>query len=243
MKKKIIGKKGNHVGMMISFVIFVTFLFFLYFVVQPSLTPKDDREFLLDSLESKLIDMFYDDLTIITISNAADKLPTENCIRINQGGLIDLVDLDNVVVRDKNDLVKYHLVPEGVVSLTIGWDNENLFKIYASSSLNEVNTFILPGTCATGYNLNSFVESRAIFSEKILEVITDYKEDYDKLKNDMDVLVEDNFGFEFLNSDGSEIDEATRSSFAQSIYVRKVFITYYDEEANIKTGFINLKVW
>ena len=43
MIKKIKSKKGSHVGVVVSFVIFVTFLIFLYTIIQPATVREKDR--------------------------------------------------------------------------------------------------------------------------------------------------------------------------------------------------------
>ena len=57
MIKKIISKKGSHVGVVVSFVIFVTFLVFLYTIVQPATVREKDRQYLLDYLTLNLIEI------------------------------------------------------------------------------------------------------------------------------------------------------------------------------------------
>lgn len=48
-------KKGSHVGMMLSFVIFITFIVFLYSILQPLLTMRQNKEFALESLKIELV--------------------------------------------------------------------------------------------------------------------------------------------------------------------------------------------
>ncbi|MCK4647518.1 hypothetical protein KAT24_01145 [Candidatus Pacearchaeota archaeon] len=50
-------KKGSHVGMMLSFVIFVTFLVFLYSILQPVIKIRQDKKLILDSLIIELAKM------------------------------------------------------------------------------------------------------------------------------------------------------------------------------------------
>ena len=46
-------KKGSHVGLVLSFVIFVVFLIFMYPLVGPALETKGDKQYLLEPLEKK----------------------------------------------------------------------------------------------------------------------------------------------------------------------------------------------
>ncbi len=50
-------KKGSHVGMMLSFIIFITFFVFLYTVLQPIIKTEQNKKLILDSLEIELVEM------------------------------------------------------------------------------------------------------------------------------------------------------------------------------------------
>ena len=56
-------KKGSHVGMMLSFVIFVTFLVFLYSVLYPMVKIGQDKKLILDNLILELSEMLDSDYT------------------------------------------------------------------------------------------------------------------------------------------------------------------------------------
>src|SRR3989338_4723442 len=79
-----IGKRGSHVGVMLSFVIFVTLLIFLYSAIQPLTKTKKEKQSLLDFLKVELIKKFSADLTTVTISvdDSISYDDTTNCLKV-----------------------------------------------------------------------------------------------------------------------------------------------------------------
>lgn len=70
-------KKGSHVGMMISFVIFVTFLVFLYSILQPVIKIRQNKELVLDSLKTELVNMLDSPTSVTEINELADRYNTD----------------------------------------------------------------------------------------------------------------------------------------------------------------------
>ncbi len=66
-------KRGSHVGMMISFVIFITFLVFLYSILQPVIKTRQDKELVLDSLKTELLNMLNETTSVTEINELADR--------------------------------------------------------------------------------------------------------------------------------------------------------------------------
>ena len=76
-------KKGSHVGIMLSFVIFVTFLVFLYSVIQPIIKTGQEKKISLDSLKIELVIILDPDLT--SYSSGSIKSLDENfMVTLNQ---------------------------------------------------------------------------------------------------------------------------------------------------------------
>ena len=48
-------RKGSHVGVVVSFVVFVTFLVFLYLIIQPATIRERDKQYILDYLKLNLV--------------------------------------------------------------------------------------------------------------------------------------------------------------------------------------------
>ena len=90
------GKKGSHVGMMLSFGIFVVFLVFLYSVIQPMIRLEQDKKLILNELIEELVVRFDAVYTSGSIKTTNSNFVTE----IN--GLAN--DYDNDYTGLKEDL-------------------------------------------------------------------------------------------------------------------------------------------
>ena len=80
-------KKGSHVGMMLSFVIFVTFLVFLYSILYPMIKTGQDKKLVLDNLILELAGMLDSNYTSGSI-----KTLDSNFAKINE--LVDSYNSD-----------------------------------------------------------------------------------------------------------------------------------------------------
>jgi hypothetical protein len=97
------GKKGSHIGIMLSFGIFVTFLVFLYSILQPVIEKEQDKKLILNDLILSLVEMFDSNLT--TYSSGSIKTANDSFItQINE--LIDSYDFDYNGLKEELKITK-----------------------------------------------------------------------------------------------------------------------------------------
>src|SRR3990167_7822256 len=94
-------KRGSHVGVVLSFVIFMTFIFFIYLIIQPALkTDKKDNS--LEFLARSLIENSSANLTSASISIAQQS--SQNCVRLS--GFFTATSIGNrFIVRNSSESV------------------------------------------------------------------------------------------------------------------------------------------
>ncbi len=117
----------------------------------------------------------------------------------------------------------------------------NLLKIYSSDEF-EQNTF----SCAPpqGYTLGLIRVENYVFEEKIKEIQIKYNKDYERLKKEFNIPETNDFAFNFLDSDNNLILEApTKEIPSADVFAKSIQIIYVDNQANIKAGHLNIKVW
>src|SRR5690606_17204328 len=92
-------KKGSHVGMVLSFVIFVIFLVFTISILQPAVKQEKDKRALLEYLKNELANELSDQLntTVIELKNSQGNA---NCITLS--GLGNFIFLKNLIVKNQN---------------------------------------------------------------------------------------------------------------------------------------------
>lgn len=232
-------KKASHVGMILSFVIFVTFLIFLFSILGSPIKLPSNKDALIDYLEIELAERFAANLTILTISPINSG--SEPCIAIN----IDTYGLTNLntLVKDKNNALVGSR--ESGDYLFVDWPtDEEFFKIfYSEETLNNLD-FTSTGTChgLQIAEVNSVRENSYYNSDKIKQFILDYETNYLSFKTELNVPQNSEFGLGFVNSSDGLIETPQRDIITD-IFSREIPIQYFDESANIKSGFINIRVW
>jgi hypothetical protein len=68
-------------------------------------------------------------------------------------------------------------------------------------------------------------------------------ENYEAVKARFNIAASDNFGFVFEDGERNIIVQTQEQEVSTDIYVEEVPIQYVDNEANIKPGFLKIKVW
>ncbi len=229
-------KKGSHVGVVLSFVIFVTFLVFLFSIFDSPFKTPEDNDPLIDYLEIELAQKFNSNLTILTISPPG----IDPCIEIDNSRL-GLEGL-NAIVKNKSG----GIIPSKISGddLLFKWSGEEFFKIYYSEKLSIIENEVGTGCYQLDFetDINSFRENYYFDKPKILEFFSKYKSDYSELKSELGVPINNEFGLTFIDANG-QINQTEQKDITTNIYSKEIPIQYFDELANINSGFINIKVW
>lgn len=248
-------KRGSHVGIALSFVIFITFLIFLYTIVEPSIRIQRDKESLLDYLKIELMERFSTNLTTATISINRTWF-VYDCVKLIN--LTEEIEVDShLIVKDKlKNISKANISESDNTDLFIDRKNEEevFFKIYNSKEFDALNeTIITPCTelrkdetgwygTPMGYSVGLIRSEQYLFEKKIRELIDQYEEDYDGLKSELKIPIGSEFGFNLIQSNETKIGTEEKE-ISTNVYVREIPIQYVDNEANILSGFINIQIW
>ncbi len=238
-------KKGSHVGIVLSFVIFITFLVFLYTIVEPTMSTQRNKEALLDHLKIELMKRFSANLTSVSLT--IEKELPQPCIKLlNLKTELNIVS--TVIVKDGLGKIFPNRIFENNLEIDReGDDNAFFFKIYYSEKFEEVSggTF---SNCRPymrgpgGYTIGLVRTDKYIFETKVIEIIDQYENDYDNLRSELKIPLGNEFGFGLIYNDDTKIG-IEGQNISTNIYVEEIPIQYVDEEANINLGFINIQVW
>jgi len=236
---KIKYKKASHVGVVLSFVIFITFLIFLYSILEPALKTQKDKQAILDSLKIKLIKNFSADLTTTSINLEKGVV---SCFEIEQ---ISGVSVLNSIVKDRFDNLVNSFPKSGNLQIDPKSANNKFFKIFYSSEFNESENL---GSCdfidSDNY-LRGFSKTKEyVFEKKIIEIKELMADEnfYEIFKQNLGISIGNEFGFSFTNNIG-EIIGTKEKNISTNIYVEEIPIQYVNNEANINSGKLNIRVW
>ncbi len=238
--------KGSHVGMILSFAIFITFITFLYVVIKPVVNTEQDKKTILEYIEREIILNMSTNLTSVSIT--VTKNTGKSCILIENFLLIPEMNPPYIITKNI-EAGDVEIIYQDLAHLVIDRKVKEYvkFKVYYSPEFPLLNPNPLPQSqCAkiqeTDYTLGILKTRRYIFENKITQLKTHYNEDYEALKDALKIPLGNEWGFSFILEGGTEI-ETEKEIGSANIYIRKIPIQYIDSDANILSGFINIKVW
>ena len=231
-------KKGSHVGVVLSFVIFVTFLVLIYLIIQPSLN-VEEKQHLANFVETKVIERSSSDLTTTSVGVST----SSGCVVLmNIFGLTDL-GTNLKIINDEGESISGGIDGNNLV---VSRTDEVLIKIQESSEFSNIGTMD-PGSCtplteSSTYDIGLIKTEEYLFETQILQTISDYGTGYGALKTEFNVVKLDNFGLGFKYVNGTTIDtEAPLSTI--SIYAIENSLQYINKEGAIETGTLIIRAW
>lgn len=234
-------KKGSHVEIIISFIIFVTFIFFLFSMIEPSIGTNKEKENIINHIEATLTDLISADMTIITINVLSST--SQECIELNNE--IDGLGINSRVVAKGSSEQSFNCSTSAdLTDLRIERDStsDSFLKIYSSNAFSPVESS--SSTCQSvqrnaEYSLGLTKTSNYIFESKMLDLLG---EDRETLRDTLNVPDGVSFGYGLVLSNGTTI-ETSEEEISTSIYIREKSIEYVDLEGNILMGYLKIKIW
>jgi len=252
MNKKIkyfIGdKRGSHVGVILSFVIFITCVIFLYIIINPAVKTSEDKTSILEYVENQILENVSANFTSTSIQISSSANPTTKCIKLQD--LLILTEMGSSRIRVKNESYgiqqAYFGTGEDFGALIINRNNsDNLFfRIYYSPEFGKLEESSMSSCTEINYeNYSIGVIQNGVyaFEEKLYTLIEDYQNHYEQLKTDLKIPSAYEFGLSFTKSDGTAISVGNAGDTA--VYAEEIPFQYIDEDANVQSGFINIKIW
>lgn len=241
-------RKGTHVGVVISFVIFVTFLVFLYSITQPAIKTRANEQNLLNYLTDDLIVLISGDMTTVSVGINGPVL--NPCLKLNSLITRTEVDTNIIVKNDSGDSFDSYLIGSASdLGLLIDGTGSGttFFKVRVAEEFTPISSDTgLPGcgtlTEVSGYTIGSIRTDEYIFESKIKDLIERYRNDYIGTKKSLNMSTKNDFGFSFTYSNGTTI-KTQEVNVSAVIYAEEVPVQYIDTAANITSGILNIKLW
>ncbi len=241
-------KCGSHVGMILSFAIFITFIVFLYSVLNPAVKTGEDKTATLEYLQMQIVKNVSSNLTGATIAWTEAVNPSDNCIQLNNLlGFLGIPFPYRVIIKNENNIIlpQPYLISEDSPDLEINraTSEERFFRIYNSPEF-ETPSASHSGTCSglSNYDIGSVTGGGYVFEKRMYTLFNYYENNYEMLKTEFKVPPGSEFGFGFVQSNGTVIIVGEPPKTA-NVHVSELPIQYINGDANILSGFINVKVW
>jgi hypothetical protein len=224
-------KRGSHVEVIISFIIFVTFVVFLLSILIPAVTTNKDKENTFTGVEIKVINKVSSNITSITVNldNGDDCLDIANIIG-------DLGE-DNIVVKDYSGNTVEAYADGDSLQINPSSAEDTFFKIYYSKEFDNLATG--SGCSDIDYTLGLTKTEKYVFEKKVLDLINTNHED---LEAEFKIPESIDFGYGIVLSNGT-ILETKNQNVSTNVYIKDTPVEYVDTEGNIQEGYIRTKVW
>ncbi len=230
-------KKGNHVEVIISFIIFVVFVIFILAASRPAITKQNDKSNLLGNLQNEIINKLSSDVKVVVI---AVDYPAPPCITLDNS--ISNLNIGNrIVVKDYlgNDVDASESA--GKITLNNLEPDQTSFRVYYSEEFGSISS---GSACASAGERIGLVKTQKYIFQKTIEDEID--KDYNGLKEKFNVPEKNEFTFGIILADKTLIEKPHNdllSSVSTNIYVKDKPIEYIDLNGNIKEGYLKIKIW
>lgn len=227
-------KKGSHIGVVISFIMFITFVLFFYFMLSPALK-IESKQNSLEILQKKIIDLSSEDITIISVKNSNP----DSCLKMT-GFFSDFDFGEKIIVRSNLSVLDFSYFGN---DLYIGSDANSFFRVYFSDIFDNSESGTM-NDCEEIYEIG-LVKTEKIFSEqKIKSLFTNYSNNYELLKNNLGLPISNNFGLDFVYFNGTEISAGQISeNFRGNVYSEETSIYYIKNNALTEMGILRIRIW
>jgi hypothetical protein len=233
-------KAQGHIEMILSFVIFIGFIVVLLFFLTPSFDKDIDTVF-LETTKNILMENWSSEYSIVSLTineSITSSLIGENCLKIKNKSYLGV----SAIAKGYNGISLN--VDSKVDFLELDYCcNRRYYKIYFSDNFNSepVNT-----GCKKldngNYSFGVPVNKESVFLEAINQTINEYNQDYDLLKQELNL--KNDFEINIFNSTKDLILSAN-SSLNQNLEVYSIDfpVIVLDQKANKHNLIINIRTW
>ncbi len=246
---KIKNKKGSHVGVVVSFVIFVTFLVFLYLILQPSTARERDKQYILDYLTLNLIGNASMEISSLVIEVSEPLQANKDCINLQSidEETIPLNLRDNLLfINPEGESLEYYPLNVNVIHLRTGENFLGLINVYVSEEFTGLINENIGGCDPNPYPVGNLKTYKEIFESKLFELNESYYLDYEGLKSYLGIPLGTEFNFYVYDLSRSELiisAEMYELPIDQSVFVEETPIQYVNDAGEPLFGFLVVKVW
>ncbi len=235
-------KKGSHIEFIISFAVFIAFIMFMYMLTRPAIVTEIDSEELIDFLKPRIQDEISENLSFISVKVSEDF--RGDCIRIDNFEKDYLNNKKyNITARNSEEIIK----TSGNEKIFVESNSEDFFKIYYSKS--NLTREKVGDYCETvgekkgkNYTIGLHRTEKIVSLGKFNEVYDEYNNSYGSLKNNIGFPQSNDFGFGIHLNNGTII-RTKEKDIQTNIYAEIFPIRYFNKKAEIKTGYLEVRVW
>lgn len=245
-------KRGSHVDVIISFIIFISFIVFAYVILQPTLTTQADKTTLTNSLDTALAANLSGGNNLTIISFSAKQSTVKNCLQLSS--FINNANIKTtLVLRNSTGAIfpVYNSSGDLYVDVSSNPQLNYFFDVYYSPAFNPVASGTLPncnllqqGSSANNYMIGQIsTSSQYIYDFNIIRLINSYNANYGLIKNWFNLSGSDNFGFNFTYQNQSVTGTTYKVPAFTNVFAQGFPILYVNGNSSIQSGLLTIRVW
>lgn len=244
-------KRGSHIDVIISFIIFISFIVFAYAILQPTLTTQEGKTSLASSLDTALANNLSGNLT--TISLAISQTSQANCIQLKDF-FNNVISNPTITVGNSTGFV-FPIYDSGgdlYIDTSSNPQLNLIFDIYYSPAFNPIQTSGMPSGCNAlqqGSLQNNYVigqissSTQYIFDFNVIQLIDNYNSNYNSVKNWFNISAQDNFGFNFTYQNLTTIGTNSKVPGFTNVYSQAFPVSYLTSNNSLQSGLLTVRVW
>jgi len=241
-------KRGSHVGVVISFVIFVTFLVFLYTIISSLSVKEREKEYMVDYLIANLMNSSSETISTLVLNVNQPTGNNRYCINIQS---IDIEQIpveyrDNLLFKYGDQALSYKLQNINTIWVKIPQEHfQGIILVQFSESITPNMDETMSGCDPHPYPMGDIKEITNIFESMLYELAEMHETNYEEFKEFLGLSPDLDFNFYVLNAEREIVISAVHAEppRSESVYVEEVPLQYVDEEGNIHFGFLKVEIW
>ena len=245
---KIKNKRGSHVGVVVSFVIFVTFLVFLYTIIQPVTVRERGKDYILEYLTLNLVENSTGEIISMVINVLEPIAAGKECLTLQNilasedpapEGEIPLSMAEHLSFTANGESFLYERSGQGFI-VNVGLDFQGPITITYAEEIIPLPYESVGGCDPHSYPTGYVKTYSEIFESGLIGLNESYYVDYEGLKAELGIPEGTEFNFYVYDSLRSEIiisAEIQEPPTDGSVFVEETPITYANEDGNILFGF------
>lgn len=236
-------KRGSHVGVVISFVLFIVFIVFMYVILDYRVQIGEDKKNSLSQATQNSIEEVSGNLTAVSIGLSA----TGNCVQL-VGFFTQFPSVDNkiIIVNDSETTLTSSRVGN---DLFVQRDSAVFFRVYESPEFSTISSspmsscdVLNEGNSGDYYSFGLSKKEMIVFESKIFSFLTNYTTNYENLKKNLSIGANDEFGFIFSYGNGTQILSPERN-ISLDVYSSRSPIQYFRTYGGKEEGFLDILLW
>ncbi len=234
-------KRGSHVGVVLSFLLFITFVIFMYVLLNSRINQEQSKTNSLENIKAEILERVSGNLTSISVKLNGQ---TSNCVELS--GFLSKTGIGNrILARDDSG----NILSTGIVgqNLQVERAGNTFFRVYSAEEFSQEADSL--SSCRSlsnggnpGYVIGLSKAENLVFESKITRLLNNYTTNYAALKTSMGISSGDEFRFVFAYSDGAAI-KTPESNVTINVYADSIPVQYIKTDGAREVGSITALVW